>query len=361
MKLSGQELWTRAAALGSLWAALEIVLGSFLHNLRVPMRGQIMTALAVMLVSAAYRRIGRPGLLWRTGLICAGLKSLSPSSVLMGPMLAITMEGFAMEAGVLAAGPRAGLAVGGGLAMLWTYVHLLGMTVFAFGFDAARLYEAVWGKAQGLLGLGLGPWGALGVAALAHLLVGTAASLCGQRPLPPSDLLAAGASLPKGPEHKPRFSSHPAILAANLGLLFGLLWVARSWPVALSGGVIIFMSAVWAFMYPSAARRLFRPSLWLSLLAVGLAGSWALGAWEAGGRMVLRALAVSAGFAAIGQELAGSSVRRFLFRLGAEPLQKAMAAAFDALPRSVAALPEPKEFLLSPGRALAAALKVLDD
>lgn len=30
-------VWSRAAALGSLWAAFEIVVGSFLHNLRVPL------------------------------------------------------------------------------------------------------------------------------------------------------------------------------------------------------------------------------------------------------------------------------------------------------------------------------------
>ena len=42
-------LWQRAAVLGSLWAASEIVLGSFLHNLRVPFSGHSLTAIAIVI------------------------------------------------------------------------------------------------------------------------------------------------------------------------------------------------------------------------------------------------------------------------------------------------------------------------
>jgi len=33
------DIWLKAAMLGSLWASIEIILGSFLHNLHIPFSG----------------------------------------------------------------------------------------------------------------------------------------------------------------------------------------------------------------------------------------------------------------------------------------------------------------------------------
>jgi hypothetical protein len=114
--------WLQAAALGSLWATSEIVLGSFLHNLKVPFRGHALTAIAVLLLSGAQRRWGGRGVVWRAGLVAAVMKSASPSAVLLGPMLAISMEGFAFEAGLtIGRGGLLGCVIGGVLAMSWTF------------------------------------------------------------------------------------------------------------------------------------------------------------------------------------------------------------------------------------------------
>jgi len=36
------ELWMKAAVVGGLWASLEIIVGSFLHNTRLPFAGSIL-------------------------------------------------------------------------------------------------------------------------------------------------------------------------------------------------------------------------------------------------------------------------------------------------------------------------------
>src|SRR5690606_24414092 len=36
--------WLRASVLGANWAASEIILGSFLHNLHIPFKGSLLTA-----------------------------------------------------------------------------------------------------------------------------------------------------------------------------------------------------------------------------------------------------------------------------------------------------------------------------
>ena len=39
------EKWIKASIIGTIWAASEIVLGSFLHNLRVPLSSNFLTGI----------------------------------------------------------------------------------------------------------------------------------------------------------------------------------------------------------------------------------------------------------------------------------------------------------------------------
>ena len=47
-----QTVWMKAAIVGGLWAAVEIILGSFLHNLRIPFSGTFLTIQGVILLIA---------------------------------------------------------------------------------------------------------------------------------------------------------------------------------------------------------------------------------------------------------------------------------------------------------------------
>jgi hypothetical protein len=49
MKHSLSEKWIKASIMGTIWAASEIVLGSFLHNLKVPFSGNILTAIGLVI------------------------------------------------------------------------------------------------------------------------------------------------------------------------------------------------------------------------------------------------------------------------------------------------------------------------
>ncbi|MCK7542545.1 MAG: hypothetical protein MZV63_72600 [Marinilabiliales bacterium] len=86
--------------MGANWAASEIILGSFLHNLNIPFKGNILTAIGlILMISVAYKWKDR-GLFWRSGLICALMKTMSPSAVLLGPMVAIIMEALLLDISV---------------------------------------------------------------------------------------------------------------------------------------------------------------------------------------------------------------------------------------------------------------------
>ena len=77
-----QPIWLKAAVLGGLWASIEIIIGSFFHNLRLPFAGTILAANATILMVAFYQMWPEKGLIWRAGLIAALMKSISPSAII---------------------------------------------------------------------------------------------------------------------------------------------------------------------------------------------------------------------------------------------------------------------------------------
>ena len=126
------DIWLMAAMLGSLWASVEIVLGSFLHNLHIPLSGTFLAAVGVIVMINGYKLWSRPGLFWRTSLITAAMKSISPSAIIFGPMVGIFMEGVILEISTRLFGRRwPGFVLGGALAVSWSlFQSSLGMRAF---------------------------------------------------------------------------------------------------------------------------------------------------------------------------------------------------------------------------------------
>ena len=176
-------VWQRAAVYGSLWAAVEIVVGSFLHNLRVPLAGSVLAAVGVMLMTAGHRAFPERGLIWRAALVCALMKSVSPSAVILGPMVGILMEGVLLEAMVrLFRGRAAGYLIGGALAVSWSMAQRMLNAVIAFGTDVVRLYVDAYSFASRSLGVSsFGPFDLIAALVGLEMLAGFTAAALGLR------------------------------------------------------------------------------------------------------------------------------------------------------------------------------------
>lgn len=61
--------WIKASVLAGLWAGIEIIAGSFLHNLRIPFSGTILTLISIVLVVGLFQIWPKYGIIWRAGLI----------------------------------------------------------------------------------------------------------------------------------------------------------------------------------------------------------------------------------------------------------------------------------------------------
>ena len=135
----------KAAVAGSIWASLEIIIGSFLHNLRIPFSGTILALMSVYLLVAFVQIWKEKGLIWRAGLICAMMKSVSPSAVIIGPMTGIMLEAVLLELFILLFGRNLfGYILGGAAAVLSSLLHKLITLLILYGFDLVRIISGLY-------------------------------------------------------------------------------------------------------------------------------------------------------------------------------------------------------------------------
>lgn len=137
--------WIKASVLAGLWAGIEIIAGSFLHNLRIPFSGTFLTLISIILIVGFFQIWPVFGIIWRAGLITALMKSISPSAVILGPMIAIAMEGFIMEVVIRVAGRNpAGYMAAGMFTLMGALVHKIVRLFLLFGLDIFRIYEEMF-------------------------------------------------------------------------------------------------------------------------------------------------------------------------------------------------------------------------
>lgn len=367
--ISGQ--WLKATVIGAVWAANEIVLGSFLHNLRIPLSGTIMSFLSVILVIGFIQVWNERGLIWRAGIIAALMKSLSPSAIIIGPMVGIMMEAVLLTGGIKLLGRNiAGYMLGGALAVTTVLIHKIGHLLIIYGLDLMEillnLYEYASNQLQiskdrGLL--------LLIILLIIYLLLGAIAALIGYYGGRKSVELKTG----KGKEmeggliqdtlfsktEKNKYSVLLLILQFSALVLGMYLINTASLPL-----IIIYISIYLGFTiikYRRSLNRLKNVSFWIWFAAITFLASFFLGDWKsvggfstsglyAGLMMNFRAVMLIIGFAAISTELKNPVVKTVLYSHGAATLYQSVEIAFSILPSVIEIMPSGKEFIKKPLR-----------
>ena len=366
-------VWRRAAIYGSLWAASEIVVGSFLHNLRIPFAGSLLAAFGVLVMTAGDRAHPERGLIWRSAVVCALMKSISPSAVILGPMVGIAMEGMLLEACVrLLGGHAAGYLVGGALAVSWSMVQRLLSALITFGPDVVRLFIEAYGFASRVLGVSrFGPFDLIATLIIAEWMIGLTAAALGLRIARQAARVPSAAHATSGVPGVPaaapivaegswslaRFGFVSAGLFAGMaGLSFVPLWLGALYVAA--------FAAIVLRAYPRASARIRRPVLWIELAAVMLLAGLLLGGVRhgaagvveglyAGSAMVMRAVLVLFGFTAVSVELRNPLILSYVERRRLRGLSDALGVAFGTLPAFTAFLSQPGRAWRHPGRQVA--------
>jgi hypothetical protein len=267
--------WIKASVVGTVWAASEIVFGSFLHNLRIPFCGNILTAIGIIiLISFAYS-FKEKGIIWRAGLICALLKTLSPSAVIFGPMIAIFTEAVLLEISVLILGRNyAGFIVGSILAMTWNLFQKILSYILFYGFDIIEIYKGLVKIAEKQFNHNFDLlWAPIIVLLIAYALFGLAAGIVGIRV---GKRISNRTENPDGffKERDFKKAQHVEIkyslvwFFVNIAsMIFGLLLLSfADWYI--SGSFIVIIATIWAVRYRRALKKVANPKFWIVFVLI---------------------------------------------------------------------------------------------
>jgi nucleoside-triphosphatase THEP1 len=361
------EKWIKASVTGTIWAASEIVLGSFLHNLNIPFSGNILTAIGIIILISIGHIWNDRGIFWRAGLICAIMKTMSPSAVIFGPMIAIFSESLLLEASVSLIGRNiAGFCIGAMLAMSWNLFQKIGSFIIYYGSDIIQVYTGLLKMAQKQLNIQTDiVWLPLVLLLILYALFGLISAVIGIRV--GRKMLRQPYEGPVKTENKAginkkvteNFSYSASWLFLNIILIiFSFFLLSHTewyiWSSAISGIVII-----WSLRYRRAMRRLSKPGFWVFFVVITLITAfvftktannenfWRTG-FLTGIQMNFRAMIIITGFAVLGTELYNPAVRNFFINTSFRNLPLSIELSVESLPSFIATIPDFRSLVKDP-------------
>lgn len=372
------EKWIKASIIGTTWAASEIVLGSFFHNLRIPFSSNILTGIGIILLVSASYKWKENGLFWRAGLICALMKTMSPSAVIFGPMIAIFSESLLLEASARLFGKTmAGYLLGGMLAMSWNLFHKIMNFIIFYGFNIVEIYSDLLKFAQKQLHISFDiVWLPILFLLMIYCAMGFIAALIGIR---------VGRKLTSQPVEKlpvPFVDSKPDQTGSGKSFDYSVIWLVSDIFLLIGGLVLIsvtpwyiwcastsIIALVWVSRYKRALRQLSRPRFWLFFAGITMITVFVLNRVQSqefiygilvGIQMNCRAVIVILGFSVLGTELYNPVIRSFFLRTSFRQLPLALELSFESLPAMISAIPEYKTFIKSPVSVICRIMSQID-
>lgn len=363
------EKWIKASILGTIWASSEIVLGSFLHNLRVPFSGNILTAIAlVVLISASYKW-KENGLFWRAGVICALLKTMSPSAVIFGPMIAIFSESVLLELSTRLLGRTIpGYILGSALAMSWNLFQKIFNFIIFYGYNIVEVYTNLMKYAEKQLFLKFDAvWAPIVFLLILYALFGVISAIIGIRTgkkiisnsLSDSNFVHSANTQFSRQQKQNGFNHSKFWLVLNVILIAGTLFLVGRIHFAVWAAMVFVIATVWAVRYKRALRQIARPRLWIFFVVITMITAFVLtrmqsepvstvAAIQTGIEMNLRAIILIMGFTVLGTELYNPEIREYFGNTYFRQLPAAIELSLDSLPAMIANTPNVKTILRNP-------------
>ncbi|TVQ85641.1 MAG: DUF2478 domain-containing protein [Bacteroidetes bacterium] len=347
------EKWMKAAVVGSLWATIEIILGSLLHNLRVPLAGSILSFITVYLVISFFQVWKINGMIWRAGLICALMKSISPSAFILGPMIGIFSQAIILDFVIRILGKNSfSYMAGGAFAVFSAWAQLVVSLIIIYGWNFAILFENIYSFFVLQLGLGQEPRPVyfLTAISLIYLISGAIAgllgSISGKQYL--RDKKTINLSNPLEPNIQSNLFIHSRkrdhsiliLITSFIVLIAGMILISR-FNIWISIPVVAVLITVAYFYYPDNMRYLRKPVFWIQLGIIVLLSAlfkngfdqfFSPDGFETGLKICSRALLILGSFAIISVELKNPVIKNLLYNKGFKNLYQAVELSFSALP-----------------------------
>jgi nucleoside-triphosphatase THEP1 len=363
------EKWIKASITGTIWAASEIVLGSFLHNLNIPFSGNILTAIGIIILISISFSWNEKGLFWRAGLICAIMKTMSPSAVIFGPMIAILSEALLLELFVRLLGRTfAGYILGAMMAMSWNLFQKIANFIIFYGSNIIEVYTSILRLAQKQLNIQSDiAWFPIIILLIIYSGFGLFAAIIGikvgqkmlKQPMPSLNEIKNNSYTDKKSNSEHGFKYSVIWLIINLFLLTGSFILLNYTPWIIWSSAITMIIIVWALRYKRAFRQLLKPKFWILFIIITLITAFVFTRAQTGHdilkeglltgfQMNFRAVVIIAGFSTLGTELYNPKIRSFFLRTSMKNLPLALELSAESLPSVIASIPDFKSMIRNP-------------
>lgn len=348
------QIWLKASVVGSIWASVEIILGSFLHNLKIPLSGMILSFISVWLLISFLQVWKENGLIWRAGLICALMKSISPSAFILGPMIGIFTEALLIELFISILGKNLmGFLAGGAFAVLSTILQKLVSLLILYGFDFIKILSDLYLFAVKQIDLEqLSPTFLIVLIVLIYIITGLSGAVAGyitglkylstkSLNINKEDVVLNSknqlSDLTAGQSYSIIF------LLINLFSITVILFLinSRYMLAAIIASAIYLVFCI--LKYKNSLKRLKKISFWLSFIVITFASAFLWNGFSHGAffsmdglmiglKMNARAIIIVIGFASISVELKNPIIKSVLYHRGFANLYQSLNLAFSALP-----------------------------
>ena len=368
-------VWLKSTVVGSLWASSEIILGSFLHNVQAPFSGTILSAIGVILLVASERFWKTKGIIWRAGVICAVMKTISPSADIFGPMISIAAEAFLLELFIKLFGSNYfGYIIGGGFAVSWSLFYKIFGSIIVYGFSIVELYSKLYQFAARQIDFKfISPWTLILLLFFIYMLFGGSAGIFGK-------LVGDKAVLSNEKKIYSSQNIHPIIelTSSSVNQKFSIYILLFHVLAIISGLFVLNFFTLWIsaiyifgyvtfclFQYQQNLKRLKKPKFWILLVAITLLSGFllsslrnnshgfSLSGLSVGAAINIRAFLMIFGFSSLSIELRNPKIENWFKRKGMGQLSQSLEAAFKILPFMAANISEEKKLFKKPIEASA--------
>lgn len=357
-------IWLKASVVGSIWASIEIILGSFLHNLKIPLSGMFLSLISVYLLISFLQLWKENGLIWRSGLICALMKSISPSAFIIGPMIGIFTEAILLELFIFMLGKNLlGYTIGGAFAVLSTILHKLVSLLILYGFNFIKILSDLYLFSVKQIHLEkLSPVILVSTITIIYIIIGITGALAGyfagRNHLKTKDQFGEKSEITLSQKNQlfSQATKQPysvLLLIFNLISVIALLFLINSeFNISAALGSILY-GGFCIYKYKNSLKSLKKPSFWISFVIITFATTFLWNGFSNGvffspdGLMIglkmnARALIVILGFSAISVELKNPVIKSVLYHGGFANLYQSLSLAFSALPFFISILSKKK-------------------
>jgi nucleoside-triphosphatase THEP1 len=348
------QIWLKASVVGSIWASVEIILGSFLHNLKIPFSGMILSFISVWLLISFLQVWKENGIILRAGIICALMKSISPSALILGPMIGIFTEALLIELFILMIGKNLiGYMIGGAFAVLATLIQKLVSLLILYGFDFIKILSDLYLFAVKQIDLEhLSPTFLIIFIILIYIITGMAGAIAGYK----SGLKYLKTKSFSEHQHELVLNTKNKLSENTINQSYSLIFLLIN---LFSIGAILFLMNTPHFIaaivssvtyigfcilkYKNSLKRLKKISFWISFMIITFAAAFLWNGFSHGAffstdgliiglKMNARAIIIVIGFASLSVELKNPVIKSLLYHRGFASLYQSLSLAFSALP-----------------------------